>query len=478
LNFGFNPLGLPSGLSRHTKNKMSHLNRRKTIFRLKTIPSFLINVAACAAGLWLQPGPAHATEWFISPKGNDANTGTSEDAPFQTLTKADAMLAAGDTVTVLDGTYPVGAITKSGKPGAWITVRAKNRRVPIFSLAESARKNVGNPGVVEWNSFSLVNVAYIKLIGLGVQGWNPNHLAVSSGHGICLQSSHHIVVQDCRVSDCSGCGIGASPEYWVGSQKISGPEDFITIEDNEVSGCAYWCKYDTSGISLWVATSAGLGADPSGYNMVIRRNIVHDNANKVGPEGKPIEAATDGNGIIIDSFQGYPYNTLVEGNLVYQNCGRGITSTHSSKLTVRYNTCWHNCRNVLGVGAPGGPWPTGEIESDAGDTILIENNIAVANRNSWSKALILSAKTVALKNNLLFGPRYVAKSVNLTEEGTITDDPKLVNPGADPSGADFRLQADSPALHAANSSPAPSPDLAGTPRPQNTANDLGAYQHR
>ncbi len=408
----------------------------------------------CAGAFLFPASSLRGTEWFISPGGNDANPGTGEAAPFQTLAKADSMLAPGDTITVLDGTYPVGAITKSGTPGAWITVRAKNRRVPVFSLAESARLNPGNTGVLEWNGFSLVNVSYIKLTGLRVEGWNPDHLPVSSGHGICIQSCHHIVVQDCQVSDCSGAGIGGSPEHWIGNERIKGVEDFITIEDNEVSGCAFWCKYDTSGISLWVATDAGLGADPCGYNMIVRRNISRDNANKVGADGKPIETASDGNGIIIDYFQNYPYRTLVEGNLVYNNCGRGITSTHSSNLTYRYNTCWHDTRNVLGMGA-GGPWATGELEADDGDHILIEENIAVANSNPWSRALILSAKTVVLRNNVLLGPREVDQAVNLDESGTITANPEFVHPSADPKDADFHLQAGSPALPVSAGWPGP-----------------------
>lgn len=437
--------------------------------------TLIAGVVHCAVALLLQMFPVHATEWFISPSGNDANAGISQQASFQSLAKADSKLAPGDTITVLDGTYPAGAITKSGKPDAWITVRARHRRKAIFSLAESARLNPGNPGVEEWNGFGLVGVSYIKLVGLSVQGWNPTHAPVGSGSGISIQSCHHILVKDCRVSDCSGAGIGGSPEHWIGNQKIEGPEDFITIEDNEVSGCAYWCTYDTSGISLWVARSAGLGADPSGYNMVIRRNIVYDNANKVAADGKPVEAATDGNGIIIDTFADYPYKTLVEGNLVYNNCGRGITATHSSNLTYRYNTCWHNCRNVLGVGS-GGPWPTGELEADAGDNVVVEDNIAVANSNPWSKALILSAKTATIKNNLLVGTNMVDKNVHPNESGTITADPKFVEPSSDPTLADFRLQAGSPALGAADSAPAPSPDLAGTPRPHDAANDLGAYE--
>jgi hypothetical protein len=42
--------------------------------------------------------------------------------------------------------------------------------------------------------------------------------------------------------------------------------------------------------------------------------------------------------------------------------------------------------------------------------------------------------------------------------------------------ANFHLQPGSPALNAANSTPAPSPDLAGITRPQGGKNDLGAYE--
>ena len=401
-------------------------------------------LVTCAGCLFLLAVPTHATEWFISPIGSDANPGTSELNAFKSLQKADSMLAPGDTITALDGTYPAGAITKSGTPGAWITVRARNWRRPTFSLAESARQNPGNKSVPEWNGFGLANVSYVKLIGLTVEGWNPSHAVVSSGHGICIQSCHHITVQDCRVKDCSGAGIGGSPEYWIGNKKVTGPLDFITIEDNEVSGCAYWCQYDTSGISLWVAKDAGLGADPSGYNIVVRRNISRENANKAGMDGKDITTATDGNGIIIDSFEAYPYRTLVEGNLVYNNGGRGVTSTHSSNLTYRHNTCWHNCCNALGIGS-GGPWKTGELDAEVGDNVLIEDNIAVSNNKPWSQALVLSATNAILKNNLLNGPRMVDKIVHLTENGTITDDPRFINPSTDPTVALFRLKTGSPA---------------------------------
>ena len=68
--------------------------------------------------------PLLAAEYFVSPTtGNDSNPGTSEASPLKTWPAGDARLVAGDTLTLLDGTYPIGAVTKSGTPDAWITLR-------------------------------------------------------------------------------------------------------------------------------------------------------------------------------------------------------------------------------------------------------------------------------------------------------------------------------------------------------------------
>ncbi len=100
--------------------------------------------------------------------------------------------------------------------------------------------------------------------------------------------------------------------------------------------------------------------------------------------------------------------------------------------------------------------------------------------NTWSAALALHSfgptLSMMLKNKLLFGAGEVNDHVALTETGTPRADPRFVNPSDDPAMADFHLQAGSPAIRAGNATPAPSPDLAGIPRPQGPANDLGAYQ--
>ncbi|MDD5673239.1 MAG: hypothetical protein PHC61_03675 [Chitinivibrionales bacterium] len=137
---------------------------------------------------------ANATQYFVSPNGSSSGSGTTEAAPL-TLESANSKLVPGDTMTLLDGTYPWLWIPRSGTSSAWITVRAKNRRMAILSGAATSGWSP------EWNCLNVSNVSYVKIVGIGVQGWNPNHDVVSSGHGIAILGSHHILIQDCRVMD-------------------------------------------------------------------------------------------------------------------------------------------------------------------------------------------------------------------------------------------------------------------------------------
>ena len=76
-----------------------------------------------------------ARQWFLSPTGSDSNPGTNQASPFQSWSRANHVLAPGDTLTLLDGTYGIGAITVSGTANAWITVQAQHPGAAVVSLA-------------------------------------------------------------------------------------------------------------------------------------------------------------------------------------------------------------------------------------------------------------------------------------------------------------------------------------------------------
>ncbi|MCK5175876.1 MAG: hypothetical protein KAR47_20955, partial [Planctomycetes bacterium] len=72
-----------------------------------------------------------AATYYVSPSGDDANSGGSEDRPFRVAQHAVDRMQAGDTLVVLDGVYTGTLKLKSG-----ITIRAKNPRKAVFSGVE------------------------------------------------------------------------------------------------------------------------------------------------------------------------------------------------------------------------------------------------------------------------------------------------------------------------------------------------------
>jgi hypothetical protein len=71
------------------------------------------------------------TTVYVSPVGNNKNTGKSEIKPYKTIQYAIDQMNVGDTLLVLDGFYTGSVQLKSG-----ITIKAKNPRKAIFSGTE------------------------------------------------------------------------------------------------------------------------------------------------------------------------------------------------------------------------------------------------------------------------------------------------------------------------------------------------------
>jgi hypothetical protein len=123
-----------------------------------------------------------------------------------------------------------------------------------------------------------------------------------------------------------------------------------------------------------------------------------------------------------------------------------IKTENTVNLSFTFNTIY----NGLILPAP----------SDVG--ITFENNIITT-----TGTIPIDCNTgcmVQMTNNVIF-PASVSFSNN------IYADPRFVN-----AASDFHLQATSPAVDAADASPAPALDLDGEPRPVGPRADLGAYE--
>ena len=72
-----------------------------------------------------------ASTYYVSPIGNDTNSGASEVVPFKTVQFAIDQMVSGDVLMVMDGFYSGAIHLKSG-----ITMNAINPRKVIFSSSE------------------------------------------------------------------------------------------------------------------------------------------------------------------------------------------------------------------------------------------------------------------------------------------------------------------------------------------------------
>jgi serralysin len=260
-----------------------------------------------------------ATYWVDVNHGSDAYAG-SQAAPWKTLSHAETVVAAGDTVNVQPGTYNETLfLTKRGTPTAYITFQAATSTQPVIT-SSSVNTIDGN------------YVAYRTFIGFNVT--NTYQDAYGGGNGTDFYNwSSYINVESCTVHDCGSGGIC-----------FEGNSDEFNILGNTVYNCAADSAWHASGIDIngrnWADTK-------SGYHILIENNLVYDNhedMNYLWPAGANGEggAHTDGNGIIIDTSaaggsENWAPPVLIQNNNVWNNGGRGICVTKDNSVTVNAN---------------------------------------------------------------------------------------------------------------------------------------------
>ncbi len=241
-----------------------------------------------------------ATTWHVSGTGNDANDGKTPQTAFRSLQKAADLVEPGDVVLIGNGTYTNGEkgngsavlnITRSGKPDAWITWKAKPGQKPEI-------RPVGWCGIQISGSYNVIDGLTVignndSIVLLKAQEdakkttpdpyFNTNGIFFNGRGKKSDEKPHHLIVRNCVVGKCAGGGI-------VGIEM-----DYLTVEDCKVFENAWFMRYGGSGITTlnnWAFD------DAPGYHIIIQRNFVWNNKTLVPWE--KIGKLSDGNGIILD----------------------------------------------------------------------------------------------------------------------------------------------------------------------------------
>ena len=392
------------------------------------------------------------TIYYVATNGSNSANGSSA-SPWKTISYAmQRDLKAGDTVIVRAGTYNEAVVIDHGGSAAGdVTLKSETPGAALI-----------RPPSGGWNAIS-VAANHVTVDGFDIGG--------ARGDGIEANNVHHITIRNSTVHGSGESGIQFN---W---------SEFITIEGNETyeNGSTGWF----SGISIYQTRNITGDTTTQGFRTIVRNNISHDNVTKTGQH-------TDGNGIIIDDFQStqtsgyknYTYPTLVDGNVVYNNGGKGIQVTWSDGVTVSNNTAYHNNQDSLNTGT----W-RGELSNSQSSNNTWVNNIAVSdpsiNKNNTAIDNTSTGgytnKNVIWSNNVTFNGASGQASLRLdggnaapsaANGNKLGVDPLFVNP----ANGDFHVKAGSPAIDAGTGAYGlGSTDVSGAPRVVGTV-DVGAYE--
>jgi len=387
------------------------------------------------------------------------------------------ILRGGDCVCVAPGIYAPGP---SGT--LWLNhggaMNSPTGYVTFVSVVPQGAKILAKMG-----SYNVVAVQspYIVIDGFEIDG-NQEHAA---GSGIDDEggAGHHIMVLNNLIHGLGGSGIQINDT------------DYVTVKNNVTYGNASTNQYQMSGISIYqpqaVTNFTETAADNTTFHIIVANNVSYDNVEAYSCGNNP-GCHTDGNGIIIDttlntSRKGgapYPHWILVQGNVLFENGGKGIQVSLSSNVRVVNNTSYNNNLDLENNGT----W-RGELNNALSYDVQWINNI------TWSFPVQNDIRRHNCAVNQGTIPGYSDSAVvclgNITYNGHNDDpsarfptseqlrlfktqnkigiDPKLT----DPSGADFRPVTGSPAI--AGAVPPPNEPSASPEVGETRSEDVGAY---
>lgn len=419
--------------------------------------------------------------YYVSPSGSDANPGT-ETQPWQTIQKATETLVAGDTVYIKAGTYPERVIPQnSGSTGNYITYAAyASDTVTIDGSSVTLPSDWGG-------LFDVSNKSYITISGLRIENAGPNDNNV----GILADNASYITIEKNYIYDTvsSGIGVWNSDNIIINGNEVElacndGEQECITVaatdtfeiknnhvhdggpgtlggegidtKDGSSNGKVYKNLVDNLPNRVGIYVDAW---DKHTYNIDVFQNIVHD----CGADG--FDVASEAGGLLenVRIYNNIAYNNKYNG-ITIANWGEPVPEHPLKDIKVINNTFYNNGQGSWGGGI--------NIENPVAQNVVIRNNICSQNLSFQIVAEPnVPTKNLTVDHNLIDG--YRGYDGEMYGSDYVEDFPRFV----DPFGADFHLQSTSPAIDKGSSVDAPIDDYDGTPRPQMTGHDIGAYEY-
>jgi parallel beta-helix repeat protein len=394
---------------------------------------------------------AAATTYYVSPAGNDANTGT-QLSPFRQIRKAIAVGAAGDTALVADGTYKGFDLSITGTSSAPFTLRALGTAANVLPTTDRSDNR---------DTIHILFSSYVVIDGL--TSFNANRAAVR------IDQADHVTVRN---------GVFGNNATWGIFTDFS---DDLLLENNE-------CY--SSG------TQHGIYVSNSGDRPVVRGNRVHDNT------GCGIQLNAD----LSQGGDGLITGAVIENNMAWNNGtggGAAINLDGVQSSIVRNNLLYNNhasgiaCFQIDGAAGPAGMQ-------------ILNNTIDMASNGRWALLFKSSTGSNIVRNNILYNQNANRGGIDYGDATDVADTDSdynildAVTPddstrvtlaqwqlaghelhsfSATPAvlfvneaGADYHLKSGSPAIDKGQTQANVPADIEGRARPVGAAYDIGCYE--
>lgn len=317
---------------------------------------------------------ATATSYYISPSGNDSNSGAI-GSPFFTLNKAWSVAKPGDIIYARGGTYRFNSrqnlTGKSGTASDTIRVWAYPGERPVFTKSTSFSTPTFPVSLVyvKANYIHLkgIEIAYFSQAtsaiwyGIAVQGSNHNKFEKINSH----HNGHGMVIRD----ECSN-NLVLNCDFHHNSDPLTpgdgyGNADGLAIAyhsgsvENTVKGCRLWNNSD-DGLDLW----------QNNGNLILEGSWAWRNGYRT--DGTTV--AGDGCGFKFGSTtttNGSEFRRTVKNNISIYNRSRGyMQNAANARFNFYNNIAWKN--------------PMGMVFPSYNLAHVFRNNIVFENNENWN----------------------------------------------------------------------------------------------
>jgi hypothetical protein len=248
-------------------------------------------------------GDPTLTELYVSPTGNDANSGLTSDAPLQTLTAAWGMIpadlpltATGYRINLLPGVYPCEPAEPDDCQNYW------GHRLGAYQFPVILRAYSGPGTVTIRGGFDLNTMSYLYLLDLTLAGGMPLPTNASGNNLLHLSNVDHVLLRrvtlagpDCAADTCNNLQetlkVNQAQYLYVEDSVIGGAwhsaVDYFSVQyghllNSRLHTAGQWCMYVKGGSAYLRVDSnelyncqLGFGAGQSANFAVMRSPWLH-----------------------------------------------------------------------------------------------------------------------------------------------------------------------------------------------------------